>query len=483
MELINIRFVVKLFQRGSKQAVSFPELTVLAGNIDDVEIITAPAAAAAASPIKSNPPASSAKPAYNSLPSNGSPYATPSVYASKAHTFPAGNARHTLPHEEFDFAANLARFDKATEFKKIQSEDLVPRDERLVAINSPQRKLGIHENVLEAGGVVVKIAKKPSPAVPKSAGDDPLTPAAPVASSLRQSTTSTSTTATATASTSPIPISVADEIMEKFKHLAVPTTGKGPSKVFVEEDSSSSESEAEPEPEQGPRLPMMDSDKFNTIFQEKADTFRTIAALNFSHHLLAELDASRPIVLLLGVHDSAAILMETFHHLCSHGRLENAEIHAIFAAGGKGSAGKKIELSSATKAARKRLISQERVKFTTNLGDIIKLTNVTVFDALGPDGELTQNAVKGLTDWMKKLLLAATTEKKTVYGIESVLLKKNTANSIYGNLQLVTFGMARDTLTPSLQVSRSILYVDAGLPATEETREIFNASFVTEIEY
>ena len=457
-------YIVKLFQKGSKQAVSFPELTVLSGNIEDVEIISSEKKAsdkkATASKAQSQVPKTTQAQAPKTTQAHtASPHATPSVYASKAHTFPTGNARQTLPREEFDFAANLARFDKANEFKKIQAEDLVPKDERLVAINSPQRKLGIHENVLESGKKI-SIAKKPiSPEIVNTSNTSLLS-----SSTLRQSG-------------SPAPVSVTDEIMEKFKHLAVPS-GKSNSKVFVEEGSSSESESDEPRTFD---IPMIDTAKFDALFQEKPESFRTISALNFAHHLLAELDTSKSIVLLLGVDESSAILMESFYHLCNHGRLRDAEIHAIFAAGGKGSAGKRIELGAATKLARKRLIALERVKFTTNLADVVKLQNVTVFDALGHDGELTQNAIKGLTEWMKKLLEVSRDEvgKKIIYGIESCILKSKS----YDNLQLVTFGMARDTLTPSLPSSKSILYVDAGIPALSETCEIFNESFVTEIEY
>ena len=493
---------MKLFQKRSKQAVSFPELTVFAGNIEDVEIIpnsseksekrgpkTVQASSTPASKSQfanaqaqqaskqqpsafsnaqaSKQPSSTATTAVQSP----SPYATPSVYASKAHTFPSGNARHNLPREEFDFAANLARFDKANEFKKIQAEDLVPKDERLVAINSPQRKLGIHENVLESGdkGNIVKIAIAKKPVNPLASNP-----------STANSNSTANANSNANVRSSGSPVSVADEIMEKFKHLAVPS-GKTSSKVLVEEGSSSSESEPETKIERTISIPMIDSNKFNSLFQEQAESFRTISALNLSHHLLAELDESTPIVLLLGVDESSAILMESFYHLCNHSRLKNVEIYAIFAAGGKGSAGKRIELSSSTKSARKRLISLEKVKFTTNLADIIKLQNVTVFDSLGHEGELTQNAIKGLTEWMKKLLLTnQEKDKKIIYGIESSLLR---GGSTYNNLQLVTFGMPRDSLTPSLPASKSIIYVDAGLPSTGETCEIFNESFVTEIEY
>ena len=462
---------MKLFQKGSKQAVSFPELTVLSGNIEDVEIISSekrtsvPKASASKAQVPKNTQAQAPKTQTPKTQAHtASPHATPSVYASKAHTFPTGNARQTLPREEFDFAANLARFDKANEFKKIQAEDLVPKDERLVAINSPQRKLGIHENVLESGKKI-SIAKKPiSPEIANTSNTCLLS-----SSTLRQSG-------------SPAPVSVTDEIMEKFKHLAVPSS-KSNSKVFVEEGSSSeSEDEAESNEPRTFDIPMIEIAKFDALFQEKPESFRTISALNFAHHLLAELDTSKSIVLLLGVDESSAILMESFYHLCNHGRLRDVEIHAIFAAGGKGSGGKRIELGVATKLARKRLIALERVKFTTNLADIVKLQNVTVFDALGHDGELTQNAIKGLTEWMKKLLEGSSRDadgKKIIYGIESCILKSKS----YDNLQLVTFGMARDTLTPSLPSSKSILYVDAGIPALSETCEIFNESFVTEIEY
>ena len=479
-------------QKGSRQAVSFPELTVLAGNIDDVEII--PSSIGKKTTVSSKAGSVSNIEKATTI---HSPHATPSVYASKAETFPAGNVRHTLPREEFDFVANLARFDKASEFKKIQSEDLVPKDERLVAINSPQRKLGIHENVLGEGerGNIVKIAKKPGSTSSKAnntgssaniAGNASFTGGPSVisssspANSLRQSTLSTVSTAS--------PVSVTDEIMEKFKHLALPS-GKSASKVFVEDDSSSSESEIEAAKEAGNEsrieeqnfsIPMMDSTEFNSIFQEKAEMYRTTSALNFAHHLLAEIGSnSTSIVLLLGVDDAAAILMESFYHLCNHSRLQSVAIHAIFAAGGKGSAGKRIELSPATKIARKKLLSLEKVKFTTNLGDILKLQNVLVFDALGCEGELTQNAIKGLTEWMKKLLANQNSNKPIIYGIEATLLK----NSAFNNLQLVTFGMARDTITPSLPSSQSILYVDAGIPSTNDSIEIFGQSFVTEIEY
>lgn len=416
-------------QKGSQHFVSFPELTVTAGNIDDVEIISN-YNSKKSNNTKPKTTDVSSTPTYNP---NQSVHATPSVYASKTQTFPSGNARHNLPREEFDFAANLARFDKVKEFKKIQSEDLIPKDERLVAINSPQRKLGVHENVLENSTKNKKSSMNPVQS---------------------------------------------DEIMDKFKHLSIPP-GKIATKILVEEGSESEENE---EVSGKVSIPMMETLKFETLFN--SEIHRTISALNFSHHLLAELDQTKSIVLLLGIDDPSAILLETFYHLSNHSRFKNVEIYAIFAAGGKGSLGKKIELTSATKTARKKLLALEKIKFSTNLSEIIKLTqNVTVFDALGYDGELTANATKGLTEWMKKLIEPKPSDKKIIYGIESCLLSRINMKKSNENVQLVTFGMARDTITPSLSISKSILYVDAGLPSTDESKDIFNESFVTEIEY
>lgn len=457
--------------------VSFPELTVLAKNIKDVEIITGGNS-------KTKTPTS--KKSFVPVPeSKQSPHATPSVYANKTHTFPTGNARHTLPREEFDFAANLARFDKASEFKKIQAEDLVPVGDRLVSINSPQRKLGIHENVLDdAANITAKNLKK-------TAGK-----------------------------------TETDEIMDKFKHLTVSKPKTKGSPLLVEDGSSDSEIEINSKAQvkakdyeekddkklkdysnnnqtdkanntanttnsiaNSPVIPMVSSKLFDSIVTE-TETHRTISSINFAHHLLAELDPSQPIVLLLGVGEASAILMETFYHLTNNSR-RTGDVYAIFAAGGQGSNGKRIELSPSVKSARKKLLATEKIKFTTALNEIIKLTDVVVFDALGHDGEMTPNAVKGLTEWMKKLISNSSKDQRMIYGIESSILRLTSAIASNQNIVLVTFGIARDTLVPSLSVSKSILYVDSGISENtfkndlkiDEIAEIFSVSFVTEIEY
>ena len=478
-----------MIPKGAKEGVSFPELTVFASNIDDVEIISSTAnfgasvsaggggkVASSAKAQSSNPVAVAAKTnkaKTTSSPATHSIHATPSVYANQTHTFPSGNARKTLPSEEFDFAANLARFDKANEFKKIQADDLVPKGDRLVSINSPQRKLGIRESVLDKG----EGNGNTSSAVVSTNGKNIKT------------------------STTPPPTSVNDEIMEKFKHLTVVASkpvGKS-SPLLVEEGSSSEDEPCDKNEKLDSNgdnrvvVPMINSNYYDQYCLNNAgvlDSIRTISAVNFAHHLLAELDPSNVLVLLLGVGEPSAILMESFYHLCNNSRMKSTEIIAIFAAGGVGSGGKRIELSSAVKSARKKLINQNRVKFTTSLNEIVKIQpgNVVVFDSLGYDGELTSNAEKGLTEWMKKITRKS--GKFSVYGIESSLLRKQPKNESFTNLQLVTFGIARDTIVSSLKVSNSILYVDSGISKETykeafciESDEIFSESFVVEIEY
>jgi hypothetical protein len=60
--------------------------------------------------------------------------------------------------QDFDFQGSLALFDKAEVFAEIRESDAVDPESRLVAHNrlkkgaaDPQRKLGIHENVLDGG--------------------------------------------------------------------------------------------------------------------------------------------------------------------------------------------------------------------------------------------------------------------------------------------------------------------------------------------
>ena len=461
---------------GAKEEVSFPELTVFASNINDVEIISSTAlkspkssATATATATPNSTPNSTAKVSTQStakspatskakaknVPSP-SPYATPSIHADQTHTFPSGNARKTLPSEEFDFAANLARFDKAGEFKKIQADDSVPKGDRLVSINSPRRKLGIKESVLDDRS--------------NSVGGKS---------------------------------SVNDEIMEKFEHLTVASKSVSKSSpILVEEGTSSSEDERE----RGdiiketvattttttgavpiPIISDSDYKKFCSDNPMIFDASRTIASVNFAHHLLAELGLAKMIVLLLGVGESSATLMETFYQLCNHGKMKETEILAIFAAGGVGIAGKRIELSASVKQARKKLLAQNRVKFTTSLNDIVKVQEevVVVFDALGHDGEVTHNAKKGLTEWMRKIAKKSSAANILIYGVESSLLGEKCPS-----LRLVTFGIARDTIIPSLKVSNSILYVDNGIEKESysgafgmKSEDIFSESFVVEIEY
>lgn len=469
-------YLVKFVAKGAKEEVTFPVLAVFASNIDDVEIVASvPSETKAAK--KSTAGNSGAKVANRPNtttnnttfePTYQSPHATPSVYAKKIDTFPTGNARQTLPPTEFDFAANLARFDKANEFKKIQADDSIPKADRLVSINSPQRKLGIRESVLD-----------PKESVNNSAST--------------VSNNANTSTINANVARSTSPKGVTDEIMEKFKHLTLPKSKSSP--LLVEDGTTSEDEQCDHNTNTTinisspvtPMIPMISGEKYEKYCAanpSQVDIFRSTGALNFAHHLLADLDASKSIVLLLGVGESSAILMETFVHLCNHSRLKQ-DVYAIFAAGAAGSAGKRIELSSAVKLGRKKLMTMERVKFTTSLSDILKLsaTTVTVFDALGHDGELTENAAKGLTEWMKKV--------KTVYGIESSLLKNS--KDLNNPVKLVTFGIARDTITPSLQTSKSILYVDTSVSgkllkeefglSADIGEELYSESFVTEVEY
>ena len=504
--------------------VIIPELTISAANIEDVEIIQRPSDNNNKSAVnKTSKTKIKAKNATTNLYNNNSdnisntrPYAnanaTPSNYAHKTQTFPTGNARQILPSEEFDFLANLARFDKATEFKKIQADDSVPKGDRLVAINSPQRKLGVRESVL---------------------GDD---------DSERSTSTSTSSSVVSArisktkianraertvVGMSKLSENSSNDIMERFKHLSIPLPLKGkksPVQVLVEEGTSDDDDVDEVvvmdvknpdkfktrEINQFSGLPMISSKSFDSFCSSnpsELERSRVIGSINFAHHLLAELDQSRSIVLLLGVSEAATMLMETFYQLLNHGRWGQEEqqcgrVYAIFAAGAVGSGGKRIELNSSAKLARKRLNSLDRVQFTTSLGEIVKMQNVTIFDALGHDGEMTTNAVKGIKDWMKKSVLVASSHghenKILVYGIEGCILGSNdfitsspSNPSKSSLLRLVTFGIARDTILPSLKVTNSILYVDNGISRKlfkemaggVDTRDIYCDSFVSEVEY
>lgn len=520
--------------KGAKEEVFFPVLAVFASNIDDVEIVSSEigmgklskkanysgnsstkAANSNASKSNYNNTNNATKPNNNtSEPTYQSPHATPSVYANKTHTFPTGNARQSLPASEFDFAANLARFDKANEFKKIQADDSIPKADRLVSINSPQRKLGIRESVLDPKDTK-NTANTSTSSVNSASSVNASTSTANTVNTVNSKVSATTTSSTNNVTRSTSPKGVTDEIMEKFKHL---TVLKSKSSPLLVEDGSTSEDEpcdrnnitgttvaagTTAAADMGPTIPMISSEKYEKYCLEnpnQLESFRSTGSLNFAHHLLADLDPSKTIVLLLGVGESSAILMETFYHLCNHSRLKGQEIYAIFAAGAAGSSGKRIELTSAVKNGRKKLLNLEKIKFTTSLSDILKLPTgaVTVFDALGHDGEMTENAVKGLTDWMKKV--------KTVYGIESSLLRNTCKGDLINPIKLVTFGIARDTISPSLQSSKSILYVDTGISfkilkeefasssaaaaaadATSDVAdfgtEIYSESFVTELEY
>ena len=382
-------------------------------------------------------------------------------------------------------------------------KDSVPKGDRLVAVNSPQRKLGINESVLEeVANVIIKKKAEPSnvtvtvtsklspPAITSS-----LSSSVAVADQFEQlafhgkgglpNTNNTNTTKAA--------VKTVNNTTNTAKAVNK-ITNRISSPILVEGSSSDSESETDCKPGADLILPMISSKLFDSATCKVAgdlEYYRTVASINFAHHLLAQLDPKKTVVLLLGVGESSAILMETFFHLSCHSR-RSGETLAIFAAGGKGSDGKRIELCAAVKNSRKKLLAGQKVKFTTALNEIVKLSDVIVFDALGHDGEMTQNAVKGLTEWMKKLLVnPAKDDRVIIYGIESSILRKCPSFSANQNVSLVTFGMARDTLVPSLKVSKSILYVDSGI--TERTfkdemqfnssGEIYSESFVTEIEY
>jgi hypothetical protein len=513
---------------GATSGASFPELTLLAGNIEDVEILASStgnfsASSTSSSKPKKTPKNKTAKPSSNNTFNHNSPYATPSVYADKTHTFPSGNARSNLPNEEFDFISNLARFDKADEFRKIQADDSVPKGDRLVSINSPQRKLGIHESVLDkqqsknspsdttGSDIIMDRFKHLSTTSPRPVskilveGDSSDEEANDVKSKLNDTKSKSNDIKSKSNDIKSKANDIKSTKSNSFSNEALSILKKkndNQKPVAIQSPSVSKQSKQEQvvtmENPSIPTIPTGVFDKFCSENETQMEVYRSVGSLNFAHHLLAELDVSRHVVLLLGVGEASVMVMEAFYHLLNHSRMAGLSVLAIFAAGAPGSNGKRIELTPAIKAARKRLMSLERVQFTSSLSDVVKLQdsklNLTIFDALGAKGELTSNAKKGLTDWMEKRLLLATGDSagKLVYCIEgsAILTSLETPSP---SIQLVTFGFARDEILPHLALARSILFVDTGistkilaqissLPASHFD-QVYSEAFVCELEY
>lgn len=510
------------------EGVEFPELTIVASNIIDIEIITSSCANTSASKkstmstksvnsgsktVKSNSSDRHSQSNSHTNTSTPSIHSTPSILVPPKQTFPSGNARKNLPSEDFDFLGNLARFDKAKEFKIIQAEDLIPMEDRLVSINSPQRKLGINENVLDerdSGRVIRK-----TPTTTLNSADNIVSDVASTVVNKNNEQQATSINATHEHEQ--------DIIMDKFKHLSFKPPQQVRSPIFIEDGSSDESTDDDTSAVESYNLPIIKSSLYreymSSLSEGEIDRIRLISSLNLSHHLLTCLNPSKSLVLLLGVGEESILCMEAVSLYLNHNRFSsntnnnNNTVYGIFTAGGPGSGGKRIELTSpALKSAKKRLSSYEEVEFVTSLAEIVKLENVVVIDALGIEAELTANALKGLTNWLNSLISTATAAlssnnpvsdaedaEKIVYGIEGTLLKQNNNDTNKNNkninsntrshVQLISFGLPRDTIIPSLSASNSLLLVDSGIPGkcqineNIDTFQIFSNSFVSELEY
>ena len=428
---------VKLMN-GEKVIGSFPELTVNAQEIKDVEIITsANAKSTSKSANKPNKSPNSHSQNNNKTHSNAP--------ANVAKTFPTGNIRHSLPAEDFDFAASLARFDKARIFSEIAQNDCVRPEDRLVSINSPQRKLGINEDVLEgeeAKNSIIRAQERKAQIASAKAKELPI---------------------------------------EKLLGMSI---GQPKRSVLIVEDSESEMEAVDGESHASSAVETYGIPQGKENAQLSADEM-LYSSLCFAQHLLPSLLAapSSPAVILalLGVEEESQFALQLLLHLTKHSRLPaSCQIFACFAVGGTG---QRIELPVALKSMKSQLLG--RVTFLSSLAEVCSkvsgIEKVLVLDALRDrtGAILSGKTVQTLTALLQGLLKH---EGTRLLGLNGTILR-GTGHRL-PRLQLISLGLPTRGVFEAMETAESLAVVATGGEAEDaDVDELFKETFVCEIDY
>ncbi len=457
---------VKLFKNGSVVG-RFPELTVNGKEIKDVEIVNSSNEMSNShyNEMSNNHYTEMSKSQYNSTRStinkNGNAKTFTNSASSSAKTFPTGNVRQTLPAEDFDFVASLQRFDKAKVFSEIAQKDLVRPEERLVSINSPQRKLGINEDVLEGREAKNSIVR----AQERKAQIEKIEKARGVEK---------------------------DRIIENAHQSTVTKT-----KVPVEKLLGLS---LQPQPTQRSVLIVEDSESEEIEDSSNFDTFETfglpegkegdqlsseeclISALNLAQYLLPSLLTKPPAMLLvlLGIEQESGVVLQMLSHLTKHNRIPpSCQIYACFAVGGTG---QRIELPLHLKTLKSQLIG--RVQFISSLSEVCikaaEAENVWVFEALKDRTEkcLSVKTVQTMTALLQDLLKLP---GNRVFSFNGSILRKGDRLLRH---QLVSIGLPQWSVFEAMPLAESLLIVGTGGEREDaDVDELFKETFVCEIEY
>ena len=522
----------------------FPELSLLAENICDVDILSAQPvnagrgservsglASERASVLGSErvpgpqrmpermpgPQRGPTKAQATQPPPGPPPSSQPSSFSSSPsalkRTFPAGHALSQVPAGDFDFHAALNRFDKARVFADIRQQDLVRPEDLLVNINAPQRKLGVRESVLDAREPAQAQQEKqqeqqekqreqqPRPAPPSSA---------PKLTSIDPSVLLSFSEARASHAKSPILVeNDSDDDEDRTRNHAHPhahahahahAQNHTHTHTHTHSHSHSHKHEHQQPP---PALPVLSAEETGRVAEwlqaQDAATIGemvTVGGLNLAHHLLAEI-APRPakgvLVVLLGTSDEAAMALVALKHLLSCGRIAHAvsDVLLLYAVGG---GGQKIELPPRHRALRRELAALNGsvcVQFIKSLADLYAVrTPALVIEALALSAskkEISAQAALGLGKWFDGLPATA-----ALYSLGGSVYRL-AASSALATLpvKLVHFSLPDqriNDLLPVLAAHRhSLLLVDAGIPARclgapEKAVEFFGSGFVVEIE-
>lgn len=431
---------VELGREGTVLA-KFPELTVNGSEIENVEIISG-----CGNDKKRN---DKKAPSRTEKKANFTEKTFSNNPANRAATFPTGNARQTLPPGDFDFAASLQRFNKREVFAQIAKEDLVRPEDRLVSINSPQRKLGINEDVLDAGEAKNSIVR---------------------ATDRKKQVSQTAS--------EPKSLKSIDPVTAKLMGINLtPVASKSPV-LIVEEESSSEEDEAV----ETYGLPVLtdaeyDSSRASLNPQEQREQLIT-ASCHLAHHLLDSgvISKASSLVALLGIEDESVVALELLKRLTRHARF-NGPVLACFAVGGPGI---KVELPPVIKELKAQLQTRG-VQFISSLSDLagrLKASpNSLVFDALR-SSLLSEKSKQNIST----LLLALNDLK--LLGLNGSVLSDCKHLSRKAGITIVALGLPRSGVLAALPRAQNLLIVDDGrVDDSQEVSELFNETFVCEIDY
>lgn len=496
--------------RGRQTIGQFPELTVNGREIRDVEIISSHSHSNS-SGTALRPPSSkhqhsgnaSASASAKSKSPGSSRQSPPQSRPKTSPTFPDGNARQSLPAGDFDFAASLKRFDKARIFSEIAQSDSVRPEDRLVSINSPQRKLGINEDVLEGPEAKNSIVRAPER---KAKIDEIFQEAAAAVRSKEQQQVNLQRSQQVNLQRSQqvnlqqrqlqhsagSKRTTVDPITAKLMGLSV----KSPkASVLIVEDS-----ESEPEPEQTEAAPLetygLPERNANDLGPMTPEELLT-CSLNLAHFLLPSLLTQPPAMLLvlLGVEEESVVALELLTLLCKHGRLpRSCHVYASFAVGGSG---RRVELPGSIKALKAQLLRQSAVTFISALGDLCdKATTAASLDS--PLIIIDALRDRSSQQQQQQQLISATTQQ-TLSGLLAQLLRTRPHCRLFGlngcvlrhgsrlpRLHVVSLGLPQRSVFEAMPVAESLLVVQTGGEREDgggDVDELFKEAFVCEIEY